>query len=270
MQTLNRLSDLPGAALPYLIKILAALLIFFVGKWVAQGLVKLIRAAMYRGRVDETLGDFLANLLLGLFMAIVVLSALAQLGVDTTSAAAIAGGAALAIGLSLQNQLSSLAAGVIIILFRLFKKGDTVEIAGVKGVVEEIKIIATQLRTLDNRELFVPNSSVTTNIITNYTARTTRRLDLVVAIGYEADLRKAKRILEEIIAAEPRVLKSPAPTVGVRALTESSVELALTPWTRTSEISEVEPALLEAIKLKFDEEGIARPRRALVVQNVSA
>jgi small conductance mechanosensitive channel len=211
---------------------------------------------MRRGRVDDTLADFLANVLYGLAIAVVVMSALAQVGVDTTSAAAVMGGAALAIGLSLQGQLASFAAGVIIILFRPFKKGDLVEIAGVKGVVEEIKIISTQLRTLDNRELIVPNSTITTNIINNHTARATRRLDLVVAIAYEANLLKAKQVIEEILSAEARVLKSPAPTVQIKALTESSVQLQVQPWTRTGEAGDVEPALLEAIKLRFDAEGV--------------
>jgi small conductance mechanosensitive channel len=260
LQSFEQISDLAGATVPILLNVAAAILIFFVGKWVAEGLIRLLRLAMRRGRVDETLADFLANLLYGLAVAVIVMSALAQLGVNTTSAAAIFGGAALAIGLSLQSQLSSLAAGVIIILFRPFRKGDFVEISGVKGVVEEIKIISTQLRTIDNRELIVPNSSVTTNIITNYTARATRRLDLVIAIAHDADLQKAKRAIQEVTTAEARVLKSPAPTVGVKALTETAVEILASPWVRTGEIGEVEPALLEAIKLRFDAEGVALAR----------
>lgn len=266
LQSFESISELAAAGMPILFNILAAILIFFVGKWIAEGLIRLLRLAMRRGRVDETLGDFLANLLYGLAIAVIVMSALAQLGVDTTSAAAIVGGAALAIGLSLQSQLSSLAAGVIIIMFRPFKKGDLVEVSGVKGVVEEIKIISTQLRTIDNRELIVPNSSITTNIITNHTARATRRIDLVIPIGYDADLKRARQILEEIITAEPRVLKSPAPVVQVKTLAENSVDLLILPWVRTAEIGDVQAALLEAIKLRFDEAGITFPRRQLIMK----
>jgi small conductance mechanosensitive channel len=266
LKDLNGVEQLPGLVTPVLLKLLAAVAIFFIGKWIAEGLIKLVRTAMRRGRVDETLADFLGNVLYGLAVAVIVLAALGALGVDTTSAAAIVGGAALAIGLSLQSQLSSLAAGVIIIMFRPFRKGDFVEIGGVKGVVEEIKIISIQLRTLDNKTLIVPNANVTTQIITNYSDRQTRRIDLTIPVSYESDLRKTKMVLEELLAAEPRVLKSPAPTIQVKALAQSSVDISVWSWTRTSDAGDVEAALLEAIKLKFDAEGIEIPYNKLAVQ----
>lgn len=254
MREPDQLIDL---AAPYVLHLLAAFLIFFVGKWLANWTIKLVRAAMRRANVDETLGDFLGNVLYGLALTVVVVSALHQMGIDTTSAAAVLGGAALAIGLSLQQQLSSLAAGVILIIFRPFKKGDTVEIgAGIKGVVEEIKIVHTRLRTFDNREVMVPNSGITTNTITNYTARAMRRIDLVISIGYGTDLLKAKLVLRELIDNEPRILKNPGPSVGVKDLTPSSLELSVLSWVKTPDYDAVRSDQLEKIKLRFERDGI--------------
>lgn len=253
LQQAEKLMDLAMLATG---KLLAALAVFFIGKWLVSALIKLVRAAMRRGRVDDTLGDFLGNVLFGVAIVVVVVAALGTLGVDTTSAAAVLGGGALAIGLSLQNQLSSLAAGVIIILFRPFKKGDFVEISGVQGTVEEIKIISTHLRTVDNKALIVPNSSITTHIITNYTAKLVRRLDLTVSIGYDADLRRAKDLLMQILAEDERVLRAPAASVQVRALGDTAVALAVWPWVKTEFAGDLESDLRERIKLRFDEAGI--------------
>lgn len=258
LQDTDRLGQV---GLDVLLNLLIALAIFIVGKWLASALIKLTRAAMHRARVDETLADFLANVLYGIAIAVIVLAGVGTLGVDTTSAAAVLGGAALAIGLSLQSQLSSLAAGVVIILFRPFSKGDLVEIGGVKGVVEEIKIVSTQLRSPENKQVIVPNSSITTNIITNYTARSTRKLDLTVGIAYDADLRRAKQALEELMAADPRVLKDPAPLVQVKALAEHAVQFSIQPWSRTSDAADLEASLLEAIKLRFDADGLPLAQR---------
>lgn len=243
----------------FLIKLTVSIAIFYFGKWAAEALIKLVRLGMKRGEVDETLRDFLANVLYGVLMVLVIVTALTQLGVETTSAAAVLGGAALAIGLSLQSQLSSLAAGVILILFRPFNKGDFVEIGGAKGFVEEIKIVHTRLRATDNRELTVPNSSITTQTITNYTARGLRRIDFLIGIGYGADLRKAKQVLLDTITADARVLKQPAPTVEVNALAASTVDLDVFAWVKTDDYADTRPALLEAIKLRLDAEGIAIP-----------
>lgn len=243
----------------FLIKLTVAISIFYFGKWAAEALVKLVRLGMKRSEVDETLRDFLANVLYGVLVVLVIVTALTQLGVETTAAAAILGGAALAIGLSLQSQLSSLAAGVILILFRPFKKGDFVEIGGAKGFVEEIKIVHTRLRATDNRELTVPNSSITTQTITNYTARGLRRVELRIGIGYGADLRKAKQVLLETLVADPRVLKQPAPHVEVQALAASTVDMDVWAWVKTEDHGLARAGLLEAIKLRLDAEGIALP-----------
>jgi small conductance mechanosensitive channel len=189
-----------------------------------------------------------------------------QVGIDTTSAAAVLGGAALAIGLSLQQQLSSLAAGVILIVFRPFNKGDTVEIgSGIKGVVEEIKIVHTRLRTFDNREVMIPNSSITTNTITNFTVRGMRRIDLVISISYGADLLKAKQVLRELQDTEARVLKNPAPSVGVKDLMPNSLDLNVLSWVKTADYDAVRADQLEKIKLRFERDGIALPSSSMDV-----
>lgn len=243
----------------FLFKLTIAISIFYFGKWAAEALVKLVRFGMKRSEVDETLRDFLANVLYGVLIVLVIVTALTQLGVETTAAAAVLGGAALAIGLSLQSQLSSLAAGVILILFRPFKKGDFVEVGGAKGFVEEIKIVHTRLRATDNRELTVPNSSITTQTITNYTARGLRRVDFLIGIGYDADLRKAKQVLLDTVTADARVLKQPAPTIEVNALSTSTVDMDVWAWVKTDDYPDARPALLEAIKLGLDAAGIAIP-----------
>jgi small conductance mechanosensitive channel len=263
MQEPDQLLDL---AAPFVLHLFVAILIFFVGKWLANWGIKLVRTAMRRASVDETLGDFLGNILYGLALTVVVVSAMHQVGIDTTSAAAVLGGAALAIGLSLQQQLSSLAAGVILIVFRPFNKGDTVEIgSGIKGVVEEIKIVHTRLRTFDNREVMIPNSSITTNTITNFTVRGMRRIDLVISISYGADLLKAKQVLRELQDTEARVLKNPAPSVGVKDLMPNSLDLNVLSWVKTADYDAVRADQLEKIKLRFERDGIALPSSSMDV-----
>lgn len=246
-------------ALPTVVQIVVAILIFYLGRFVVRFAVGLLRSVMHRAKADATLIGFLCNVAYGVGYALVVISALGQLGINTNSLAAMVGGAALAVGLALQNQLSSFAAGVLLILFRPFKVGDFVDAGGVKGAVEEIKIIHTILRTADNQEVIVPNSAITAATITNYSARATRRLDITIGIDYDSDLRQAKAILEEIVSAHPKVLPAPKPTVQVKALGASSVDFAVWPWVATSDWFDTQCALLESIKLRFDEAGIAIP-----------
>lgn len=246
-------------ALPLGVRLISALAIFFVGKWLAALLVRLLQSAMRRGKVDETLTSFLGNVAYGVALAVVVISALGQLGVNTTSAAAVLGGAALAIGLSLQGQLSSLAAGVMIILFRPFKVGDFVEIGGTLGTVSEIKIIHCLLKTPDNQIVVIPNSSVTGNTITNFSALPTRRIDLTIGIGYGSDLLKAKQILDRLLAEEGRILAQPERSVQVKELADSSVNFAVRGWVNSGDWWATRCDLTERIKLAFDAEGIEIP-----------
>jgi small conductance mechanosensitive channel len=257
--------------LPILGHIVAALAVFFIGKWVAATLVRVVRAAMLRAKMDETLANFLGTVLYGLSLAVVIIAALGQLGVETTSAVAILGGAALAVGLALQGQLSSFAAGVILILFRPFKRGDFVNIGGTMGIVEEIKIVHTMLKTLDNQIVYVPNSNITTNTITNFSVLPTRRIDLTVGIGYGSDLRKARAVLQGLIDQETRKLPEPAPTIQVKELADNSVNFAVRFWVNSPDWWTTLCDMTERIKLAFDENGIEIPfpQRSLHIEGLA-
>jgi small conductance mechanosensitive channel len=259
METLTDPAALGAAVIPLIINVLAALLIFIIGKWVARQFVNLAQKGMTRSRMDPTLVPFLGNVIYGIALAVILISALGRLGIDTTSAAAVLGGAAIAIGLSLQNQLSSFAAGVMLIMFRPFKVGDFVQAGGVMGTVELIKITHTILKSPDNQEITVPNAQVWGSTITNFSARPTRRVDLLIGISYNADLRKAKATLERIMKEEARLLEDPAWSVVVTALNDSSVDFAVRGWTNSGDWWATRCDLIERIKLTFDDEGIEIP-----------
>lgn len=244
-------------ALPLAINVLAALAIFLFGRWLLAALVGLVRRLMRRGGADETLIGFVANVMTGLGLALIVISALGQLGINTTSLSAVIGGAALAIGLALQNQLASFAAGVMLILFRPFKVGDAVKVAGISGTVEEIKIVVTQLRTDDNDVITIPNAKVWGDSIVNTSERPIKRIDQPVSLSYDADLRAARRILEELLRQDDRILKEPAPAIALVKLGDHSVDFAVRPWTKAADNWAVQCDLREAIKLRFDDAGIA-------------
>ncbi len=246
-------------ALPYVVNFCAAILIFFIGKWLAKFLIRLIQKGMTRAHVDPTLIGFLGNVMYGLALTVVILAALGQVGIQTTSAAAILGGAALAVGLALKDQLSSFAAGVILIIFRPFRVGDQVEVGGTTGIVQEIKIIHTVMMTFDHQLVIVPNSNITTETITNYSHLPTRRVDLTIGIGYSSDLLLAKETLTRILTEEPLILPDPAPSVVVRDLSDNSVDFAVRGWVNTADWWGVRCALVEKIKLALDEQGIDIP-----------
>ncbi|MCP5143160.1 MAG: mechanosensitive ion channel [Gammaproteobacteria bacterium] len=246
-------------AMTYGVKLLLALVIFVVGKWVARALVGGIKKAMGRAKVDETLIGFIGNIAYAILMVVVVLAALNQIGVQTTSFIAILGAAGLAIGLALQSSLSNFAAGVMMIIFRPFKAGDFIEAAGTAGVVEEINIFTTQLRTGDNKTLFVPNGAIMGGTITNVSAKPTRRIDMTFGIGYGDDIKKAKEVLADILAKDPRVLADPAPLIAVAELADSSVNFAVRPWVNAGDYWGVFFDTHEQVKLRFDAEGISIP-----------
>ena len=243
----------------YGLKIIAAIIILIVGRWVARGLKKFVARAMERAKVDETLVSFVGNLTYVALLAFVVIAAINQLGVQTTSFIAVLGAAGLAIGLALQGSLANFAAGVLMIIFRPFKSGDYIEGAGVAGVVEEIQIFTTQLKTPDNKAIIVPNSKMMGDNITNYSAKEERRLDMVIGVGYGDDLKKVRQVIEEVLANESRVLKEPEPTIGVLELGDNSVNFAVRPWVKTEDYWGAYFDLTETIKRRFDEEGISIP-----------
>lgn len=245
--------------IPWLIKIITAALVFIIGRWLAKFLVRLSRKLMRASQLDQMLVDFIGNILYALLLVIIVLSALDQLGVKTTSALAILGAAGLAIGLSLQNSLSNFASGVMLIIFRPFKTGDYVEAGSISGIVESISLFTTMLRTGDNREVIVPNGHIYSAPITNYSARNTRRIDMTFSIGYEDDIKLAKSLIEQCLKQDERILAEPAPVIMVMELAASSIDLAVRPWVNSSDYWTVRSDLLEQIKTTFDANEISIP-----------
>jgi len=243
----------------YGLKLVAAIAIYIIGKWIVKMLAGVMRKGMDAKGVDATVAGFVYNLVYYALFIFVVLAALSQLGIQTASFIAIMGAAGLAVGLALQGSLSNFAAGVLMIMFKPFKVGDFVEAGGVSGVVEEIKIFHTQFKTGDNKTIIVANSGVMDNNITNYSTKPTRRVDLVIGVGYDADLLKAKQVLKDIVAAESRVLHDEANMVEVLELADSSVNFVVRSWVKSADYWPVYFALMETIKLTLDKEGINIP-----------
>jgi small conductance mechanosensitive channel len=245
--------------IPWGINIVMAIAIYIIGKMVVSVLVNVLSKVMTRSQYDDMLIDFVKAIARAVLMLFVIIAALDQLNVNTTSLAAILAAAGLAIGLSLQGSLQNFAAGVMLLVFKPFKAGDFIEAGGAMGVVKSISIFTTVMTTGDNKEIIIPNGGIYGGNITNYSAKETRRVDMVVGIGYDSDLKKAKEILKEMLAADERVLKDPSPTVAVAELADSSVNFVVRPWVATADFWAVKFDFTEAIKLRFDAEGISIP-----------
>lgn len=243
----------------YGLKIIAAIAIFIIGRWVAKALRTLVQKLMKNGGVDDTLVKFVGNLSYIALLAFVIIGALNQLGIQTTSFIAVLGAAGLAIGLALQGSLSNFAAGFLLIIFRPFKVGDIIEGAGVSGVVEEIQIFTTQLKTPDNKTVIIPNAKLTSDNIINWTSKGIRRVDMTMGIGYDDDIDKARSIMEEIIAKDDRILESPATTIAVAELADSSVNFVVRPWVNVDDYWNVYFSLTEKFKKEFDAQGVSIP-----------
>ncbi len=243
----------------YGLRVIAAIVILIVGRWVAKAVEKLVVRVMSGRKVDPTIINFTGNLTYIALLAFVVLAALGQLGVQTTSFIAVIGAAGLAIGLALQGSLANFAAGFLLIIFHPFKVGDLIEGAGVLGVVEKIQIFTTQLLTADNKTIIIPNAKLTADNIVNWSVKGTRRVDLEVGIGYGDDIDKARDILTAIVDEDSRILKDPAPTIAVSALGDSSVTLVVRPWVMAGDYWGVYFDLTEQIKKRFDAEGVTIP-----------
>lgn len=241
------------------LKVVAAVFIFFIGKWLAGVLERMLRAAMTRAKQDEMLVNFIGSIAYYAMFAFVIVAVISQLGVETTSVLAVFGAAGLAVGLAMQNSLSNFAAGVMLIVFKPFKAGDYVEVAGTAGTVEVVMIVSTRLKTPDNKRIYVPNGPIYSGNIINYSANDTRRVDLVFGCSYEDDISRAKSVLQELLAGDDRVLTDPAATVTVSALADSSVNFNVRPWVKTEDYWDLYWDLTEKVKLRFDEEGISIP-----------
>ncbi|BBB29072.1 mechanosensitive ion channel family protein [Neptunomonas japonica] len=245
--------------LPWGINIVMALAVFIIGRIVIGLVMRLVRKLLNKSKMDNMLINFVTSILGSLLLLFVIVASLDQLGVNTSSLIAIVGAAGLAIGLSLQDSLKNFAAGVLLVVFRPFREGDFVEAAGVSGVVESISIFSTVMRTGDNREVIVPNGPIYSGVITNYSKRDTRRVDMVFGIGYEANLLQAKQLLADILAEDERILAEPKSVIAVSELADSSVNFVVRPWVRTGDYWNVLWDTTEKVKLRFDEAGISIP-----------
>jgi len=257
------ISNIEGLLNDYVISwgvnIAMAAAIFIVGRIIAGVIVNVTYKLLTKSGTDEMLVKFVCSIVKAVLMLFIVIASLNELGVDTTSFIALIGAAGLAIGLSLQSTLQNFAAGVMLIVFKPFKLGDFVEAGGTSGVVEQINIFNTVMRTGDNREIIVPNGDIYGGTITNNSARDTRRIDMVFGIGYDDDIRKAKEVLNEIMAADERILQEPAPLVAVAELADSSVNFNVRPWVKSSDYWGVLYDVTEKVKLTFDEHKISIP-----------
>ena len=244
----------------YAFSLVMALLIFIIGKWAVNKIVTLLGKVLRKVKgMDETLIKFLENIVYYALMIVVLLTALGKLGVETTSFLAILGAAGLAIGLALKDSLGNFASGVMIIMFKPFKVGDVVTAAGVTGSVSEVGIFNSVFTTPDNQKIIIPNGAITSGSISNINANDTRRVDLVVGIGYEDDIKKTKDVLNDIISSHEKVLLDKGITVAVSELADSSVNFVVRAWVKTPDYWDVKFALTETIKLRFDAEGISIP-----------
>ncbi len=243
----------------YGLKVIAAIVILIVGRIVAKMLANVVRRMMRKGNVDQTLRRFVSNMTYIVLMVFVVLAALSQVGIQTTSFIAILGAAGLAIGLALQGSLANFAAGFLMIIFRPIRVGDYIEGAGVAGTVEEIQIFTTTLTTPDNKTVIIPNANLTSDNIVNWTLKGTRRVDMVMGIGYDDDIDKAKQIMADVLAKDQRILKDPPPQIAMLELADSSVNFVVRPWVKASDYWGVYMDVTEQIKKAFDTAGVNIP-----------
>ncbi|MEL7297662.1 MAG: mechanosensitive ion channel domain-containing protein [Pseudomonadota bacterium] len=265
------LEKLQTTGVDFGLRLASAIAVFIIGRIIVRIVLSGLRKLMHRIDLDETLEQFIVNIVSVLLTLIVIIAALDRLGVEMTSLVAIMGAAGLAVGLALQGSLANFAAGVLIIFFKPYRTGDYIEAAGVAGSVDQVTIFNTILTTPDNRKIVVPNSNVTNGAITNFSAMDTRRIDLVIGVGYDDDLRLAREVLQKVIDAETRILKDPGTTIAVSELGASSVDFVVRPWVKTSEYWPVRFALTENIKLALDEAGISipYPQRDVHIHQVS-
>ncbi len=243
----------------WLISLAIAVAVFIVGRWLAKKVTGVIRTLMLKRDMEETLINFLAQVMYAMLMTVVIITSLNTMGVPVTSVAAIVGAAGLAIGLALKDSLSNFAQGVMLVLFQPFKKGDFVEVGGVSGSVEEIRIFSTILKTGDNKQVIIPNGIVGSGTITNYSVHDTRRIDLVMGVGYDDDLKVVRDVLTRTCAAHPLIMDEPKTNIFVSNLGDSSVDFVVRPWVKTSDYWTVYGDLLESFKLELEAAGCNLP-----------
>ncbi|MCE9678054.1 mechanosensitive ion channel [Shewanella sp. AS1] len=266
------MEQVPELVMTYGLQVVMALVIFIIGKYFS-GVVKRLTSKMLLKRdIDKTVVSFVANLAWAVVFVFTVIATLGQIGVQTASLVAVIGAAGLAVGLALQGSLSNFAAGVLMVIFRPCRVGDYIEAAGIAGTVDEITIFSTKLRSPDNKVIVAPNSAVMNGTITNYSAMETRRLDLVIGVSYDADIRQTKEVLKQVLDNNSHVLKDPAYTVALLELADSSINFVVRPWVKGSEYWPARFEILEEIKLALDaaDIGIPYPQMDIYVKETPA
>ena len=237
-------------------KLISAFLILFVGLYVIRFINRMVRKIMVKRELDPTLSKFLADILLWILRVLLFVTFISKLGIETSSFVAILGAAGLAVGLSLQGSLSNFAGGMLIILFKPFRVGDTIEAQGVIGTVSEIQIFVTRLISGNNQTIFVPNGALSNGTIINYSMQGTRRVDLVFSLSYDTNIKTAKEIVMKVMLEHPKVLKNPEPEVAIKTLTDNAIHLAIRPWAKNLDFGIVSSDILENCKEAFENAGI--------------
>lgn len=249
--------------IPYGTKFVVAILIYIVGKWLARVVSRFLGKMVLASTKDEMLQSFVTSISYFLFLLIIIIAALSQLGINTSSLVALIGAAGLAVGMALQSSLQNFASGVMLLIFKPFKKGDFIEVSGISGKVEQMGLLMLELRTTDNKSILIPNGKVFGDSITNYSSNDTRRVDFIFDISYESDISLAKEIIAKCLKENELILREPEPIIVVGSLEASSVQIFVRPWVRTSNYWTVHFALLEKVKLEFDKAGISIPYNQL-------
>ena len=252
-------ADLMPMLSGWVIKIFIALLIYLIGKWIAKRITNFVRKLMEVRDSDPTLINFLSNVVYAILLIAVILAALDTLGLPVTSLVAVVGAAGLAVGLAMKDSLGNFASGVMLVMFRPFSKGDFVEVAGVAGTVNEVRIFSTILTTPDNKQIIIPNGQVAADTITNYSANDQRRVDIVFGVGYDDDLKVAREVLTRLCTEHPKVLDDPKTKIFVMNLGDSSVDFAVRPWAKTEDYWTVYSDLLEQGKVELEAAGCNIP-----------
>lgn len=237
-------------------KLISAFLILFIGLYAIRFLNRLIRKIMIKRELDPTLTNFLSDILLWVLRVLLFVTFISKLGIETSSFVAILGAMGLAIGLSLQGSLSNFAGGMLIILFKPFKVGDTIEAQGIIGTVSQIQIFVTKLINANNQTIFVPNGSLSNGTIINYSLQGIRKADFTISISYDTDIRKAKNLINDVLNNNPKVLKIPEAEVSVKSLTDSGIQLAVRPWAKNGDFGAVFAETLEDCVIAFNAAGI--------------
>ena len=243
----------------YGLKLLGALIMWFIGSWVIKRINKLLIKAMDKVEYDESLEKFITSLIIGILKILLIVIILGNLGIETTSFAALLAAGGLAIGLSLQGSLSNFAGGVLILVLKPYKTGDFIETQGEMGTVKEIKIFTTMINTMDNKEVIIPNGAISNGNITNYSSEKYRRIDLVIGVSYNSDIKQTKDLLLKILTDNEKVIKEPAPQILLGELADSSVNFYVRPWVHSPDYWDVYFEVMEACKIELDKAGIEIP-----------